>query len=184
MYFDPYVIKRDGTRVNLLNSQSLTVTVHYNIFNIDEPDTFSNLSLAGAKTNPKLAVPPAPPPPTLDSVSGVRVTWLGQDGQNLTGSEGDVHIALTGLPSGKTMTGVELSDPARSSWTLSNGLAYQQSSPSDSTTADVGFQPTRNEAGAAMVLRITYSDGSMAVIPFTGGSCDVGKRLMDTRLSG
>ena len=72
----------------------------------------------------------------------------------------------------------------RSSWTLSNGLAYQQPLPSDSTTADVGFQPTRNEAGAAMVLRITYSDGSMAVIPFTGGSCDVGKRLVDTRPSG
>jgi len=184
VYFDPYVIKSDGTRVDLLNSQSLTVTVHYNIFNIDEQDTFSNLSLTGATTDPNRAVPPAPPPPTLASVSGVRVTWLGQDGQNLTGSEGDVHIALTGLPSGKTMTGVELSDPARSSWTLSNGLAYQQSSPSDSTTADVGFQPTRNEAGAAMVLRITYSDGSMAVIPFTGGSCDVGKRLVDTRLSG
>ncbi len=184
VYFDPYVITRDGTRVNLLNTQSLTVTVHYNIFNNDEPDTFSNLSLGGAKTNPKLAVPPAPAPPTLDSVSGVQVTWKGQDGQNLTGSQGDVHIALTGLPSGKTMTGVELSDPARSSWTLSNGLAYQQSSPSDSTTADVDFQPTRDEAGAAMVLRITYSDGSMAVIPFTGGSCDVGKRLMDTRPSG
>ena len=72
----------------------------------------------------------------------------------------------------------------RSSWTLSNGLAYHQSSPSDSTTADVDFQPTRNEAGEAMVLRITYSDGSMAVIPFTGGSCDVGKRLVDTRPSG
>ena len=184
VYFDPYVIKSDGTRVDLLNSQSLTVTVHYNIFNIDEQDTFSNLSLTGATTDPNRAVPPAPPPPTLASVSGVQVTWLGQDGQNLTGSEGDVHIALTGLPSGKTMTGVELSDPARSSWTLSNGLAYQQSSPSDSTTADVGFQPTRNEAGAAMVLRITYSDGSMAVIPFTGGSCDVGKRLVDTRPSG
>ena len=112
VYFDPYVIKSDGTRVDLLNSQSLTVTVHYNIFNIDEQDTFSNLSLTGATTDPNRAVPPAPPPPTLASVSGVRVTWLGQDGQNLTGSEGDVHIALTGLPSGKTMTGVELSDPA------------------------------------------------------------------------
>ena len=184
VYFNPYIIKSDGTRVDLQDSQSLTVTVHYNIFNVDEEDTFSNLSLSGATTDPNLAVPPAPPPPTLDSVSGVQVTWLGQDGLNLTGSPGDAHIALTGLPSGKTMTGVELSDPARSSWTLSNGLAYQQPSPSDSTTADVCFQPTRNEAGAAMVLRITYSDGSMAVIPFTGGSCDVGKRLVDTRLSG
>jgi hypothetical protein len=184
VYFNPFIIKSDGTRVDLLNSQSLTVTVHYNIFNVDEEDTFSNLSLTGAMTDPNRAVPPASPPPTLDSVSGVQVTWLGQDGLNLTGEPGDVHIALTGLPSGKTMTGVELSDPARSSWTLSNGLAYQQPSPTDSTTADVCFQPTRNEAGAAMVLRITYSDGSMAVIPFTGGSCDVGKRLVDTRPSG
>src|SRR5271157_5325087 len=184
VYFNPFVIKSDGTRVDLLNSQSLTVTVHYNIFNNDEEDTFSNLSLSGVTTDPNRAVPQAPPSPTLVSVNGVQVTWLGQDGLNLTGLQGDVHLAVTGLPSGKTMTGVELSDPARSSWTLSNGLAYQQSSPSDSTTADVGFQPTRNEAGAAMVLRITYSDGSMAVIPFTGGSCDVGKRLMDTRPSG
>jgi hypothetical protein len=183
VYFDPYVIKSNGARVNLLNSQSLTVAVHYNIFGYDEPDTFSNLSLGGANTNPKRGVPPAPPP-TLVSVSGVQVTRVGQDGQNLTGGQGDVHLALTGLPSGKTMTGVELSDPARSSWTLSHGLAYQQSSPSDSTTADVDFQPTRNEAGEAMVLRITYSDGSMAVIPFTGGSCDVGKRLVDPRPSG
>ena len=113
-------------------------------------------------------------------MSGVQVTWKGQDGQNLTRSQGDVHIALTNLPSGKNMTGVESSDPASSSWTLSNGLAYQQSS----TTADVDFQPTRDEAVAAMVLRITYSDGSMAIIPFTGGSCDVGKRLVDTRPSG
>ena len=60
VYFDPYVITRDGTRVNLLNTQSLTVTVHYNIFNNDEPDTFSNLSLGGAKTNPKLRRPARP----------------------------------------------------------------------------------------------------------------------------
>jgi len=182
VYFDPYVIKSDGTRVNLRNSQSLTVTVHSNIFGYDEPDTFSNLSLGGATTNPNRAVPPAPPPPTLVSVSGVQVTWVGQDGQDLTGGQGDVHLALTGLPSGKTVTGVALSDPARSSWTTpSTDLAYRQPSP---TTADVYFQPTRNEADAAMVLRITYSDGSMAVLPFTGGSCDVGKRLVDPRPSG
>ena len=48
----------------------------------------------------------------------------------------------------------------------------------------MGFQPTRDELYAAMVLRITYSDGSMAVIPFWGGSCDVGKRLADMRSSG
>ncbi len=117
-------------------------------------------------------------------MSGVQVTWDGQDGRNLTGGQGDVHLALTNLPPGKTVTGVELSDPARSSWTWPNGLAYQQSSPSDSTAADVGFQPTRDELYAAMVLRITYSDGSMAVIPFWGGSCDVGKRLADMRSSG
>ena len=112
VYFNPYVINSDGTRVNLLNSQSLTVTVHYNIFNVNEEDTFSNLSLTGATTDPNRAVPQAPPSPTLVSVSGVQVTWDGQDGQNLTGGSGDVHIALTGLPAGKTMTGVELSDPA------------------------------------------------------------------------
>ena len=112
VYFNPYVINSDGTRVDLLNSQSLTVTVHYNIFNVDEEDTFSNLSLTGATTDPNRAVPQAPPSPTLVSVSGVQVTWDGQDGQNLTGGSGDVHIALTGLPAGKTMTGVELSDPA------------------------------------------------------------------------
>ena len=61
VYFDPYVITRDGTRVNLLNTQSLTVTVHYNIFNNDEPDTFSNLSLGGAKTNSPNS--PSRPPP-------------------------------------------------------------------------------------------------------------------------
>ena len=112
VYFNPFVIKSDGTRVDLLNSQSLTVTVHYNIFNNDEQDTFSNLSLTGATTDPNRAVPQAPPSPTLVSVSGVQVTWLGQDGLNLTGLQGDVHLAVTGLPSGKTMTGVELSDPA------------------------------------------------------------------------
>src|SRR3954454_4550833 len=184
VYFNPYVVKNDGTRVNLQNSQSLTVVVHYNIFGYDETDTFSRLSLGGAKTDPKRAAPPAPAPATLVSVSGVQVTWVGQDGQDLTGGQGDVHLALTGLPAGKTVTGVALSDPARSSWTLANGLAYRQPSPGNSTTADVDFQPTRDEAGAAMVLRITYSDGSMAVIPFTGGSCDVGKRLVDTRPSG
>ncbi len=60
VYFDPYVIESNGMQINLLNTQSLTVTVHYNIFGYDEPDTFSNLSLSGATTDPNLAVRPPP----------------------------------------------------------------------------------------------------------------------------
>ena len=45
----------------------------------------------------------------------ISASWVGQDGLDLTG-RGDVHLALSGLPRGRTVVAAYVSDPARTTF--------------------------------------------------------------------
>ncbi|MEO6809423.1 MAG: hypothetical protein ABI353_09975, partial [Isosphaeraceae bacterium] len=164
-----------------LAGQSFTTQVVYTNGKVDQT-TFT-----AEHTDPTARVtPPLPPPATI---AGVSAQWLGQDGLNLTGP-GDVHLAVKGLPGGRTVVGATLSNQAGSAW------SYQPGSPStfyadanvyalgfrraaDPTRADLSFGPVRDETGSTLTLRLALDDGSMAVVPIAGAASDLGKRAPD-----
>jgi len=141
--------------------------------------------LLGQSTNPTLQTsPPAPLPLAWNQVSA---TWVGQDGQNLTGA-GDVHVALDGLPAGRKVVAATLSDGIAGSWVYrSAGQSTYYADPSalplavaasrkNPAKADLDFPPIRNESGATMTLRLLLDDGTSTVTTFAGGFSDPGLR--------
>src|SRR5262249_16458661 len=131
-----------------LDGQSLTLTVVYNNGKIDTA-TF----LAG-HSDPALAV--APPAPVPITWNGASARWLGQDGQDH--SPGDVHVALAGLPPGRSVVAATLSDGVRGSW-VDRGAGQSSyyadpyaapltfvASAADPTRGDFFFSPDRDES--------------------------------------
>ena len=57
---------------------------------------------------PKVALPTLLP-------NTIKAAWLGQDGAQVTGL-GDVHVALSSLPSGRVPVAAVLSDSVRRTW--------------------------------------------------------------------
>jgi len=170
LYFSPQM-NMDG--------QTLTLTIDY-----ADGTTDSNTVVAGA-TNPTLRMP-VPTPVTVDE-NALAVSWLGQDGQDRAGP-GDVHLALSGLPTGQTVVAAQLTDGTLNSWDYANAgtslednnilpqpLAFQ-SNPSDPTQADVDFAPVRDESNTTMTLRLVLADGTNLVATFTGGPVNLGLR--------
>ncbi len=159
--------------------QTLTLTIDY-----ADGTTDSNTVVAGS-TDPTLRIP-APAPVTVDE-NALTVSWLGQDGQDLTGP-GDVHLALSGIPTRQTVVAAQLTDGTLNSWdyttagtslgdgnSLPQPLAFQLN-PSDPTQADVDFPPVRDESQTTMTLRLVLGDGTNLVTTFTGGAANLGLR--------
>jgi hypothetical protein len=156
---------------------TLIVTVAYANGKID------HATLTAGHTDPTLRMPaPAPVPLTWD---GISAQWVGQDGQDLAGP-GDVHVALSGLPAGRTVVGALLNDPTRIDWSYAaNGAAEPdpsglpltfRPSATDPTRADIDFPPIRDESNANLTLRLILDDGTMLATTFAGGSSDPGLR--------
>src|SRR5262249_16177791 len=138
--------------------------------------------------NPKLAMPAPAPVTVVSNAFGVR--WLGQDGQNLTGA-GSVHLALTGLPTGRTVAAAQLTDGTlnTSAYTTPGAtlsaanfgalpLGFQPGA-GDLTRADVGFPAVRDESQATLTLRLALDNGTILVSTFHGGHADPGLRTPD-----
>jgi hypothetical protein len=176
----------DPTRADLyfspqtnLDGQTLNLAITY------ANGTSDRTTVAAGPTDPTLRMS-APAAVTVVE-SALTVTWLGQDGQNLTGP-GDVHLALAGLPAGHTVVAAQLTDGTLTSWdyttagaSLQDGnagplpLAFRPD-PSDPSQADLGFPPIRDESQAAMTLRLVLDDGSNQVVTFPGGAANVALR--------
>ena len=130
---------------------------------------------------------PAPAPVTL-AWNTFAVTWMGQDGQDLTGP-GDVHLALAGLPAGRSVVSATLSDQAKASWYYSKDGSPDALDPvalpmgfragTDPDAADVDFPPIRDESNATLTLRLVLDDGTTLVTRFAGGASDPGLRSPD-----
>jgi hypothetical protein len=172
----------DPTRANLyfspignMSGQTLTVTVAYNNGKTDLDTT----SITAGTTNAALAMP-APALPSLN-LQGLSASWVGQDGLNLVGP-GDVHVSLTGLPTGASITSATLTDGSGVSWYQStaggtNPFDYNSYSlaikPTAGTaSADLCFPPFRDETGQTMTLLLNLSNGTSLATTFTGGSCN------------
>ena len=176
----------DATRATLalappsnLAGQTLTVTVAY-----ADGKSATATVVAGA-TNPSASLA-APAPFTLRSASGVSGAWIGQDGQD---AAGDVHVAISGLPAGRTVVAADISDAAGGAWQYrANGqvafaadpvswsLDYRQGP--GSTAADFFLPPSRDETGSTLTARLLLDDGSTLVTTIAGGAADLSQRSL------
>jgi hypothetical protein len=141
--------------------------------------------VTGGKSDPQRAMP-APSLPALvpNAIAG---RWLGQD-RGDTARRGSVHVALNGLPTGRSIAAVVLSDSVRGLWVARLddrvGLgADPEERPlvvrlaPDHTRADLFFLPYRDESGTNLTLRLIFDDGAMAVARLAGGACDPGLKV-------
>ena len=114
--------------------------------------------------------------------------WLGQDGTN-PGRPGDVHVAISGLPSAPAIAAAVLSNSQRGVWiyrmndrVTANVAADPSVEPftitanTESKSLDVFFPPYRDESKSTMTLRLVAADGRSSIIRFAGGICDPAKR--------
>ena len=164
-----------------LSGTSVTINVTYG----DGKTDFTSLTLG--HTNPTLAMP-APSPVSLNWTK-LQGTWIGQDGLNLSGS-GDVHLAIDGIPNGRTVASATLNDQAGTAWTyISPGATASQADPFAMTLAfkssavagraDLTFPPVRSETGETLTLVLLLDDGSHLATRMAGGAADPGLRAPD-----
>jgi hypothetical protein len=162
-----------------LQGQKLTLSLSYDTGKSDSASYVVTTSTPGNL--------PMPAPPTLPSVrTGANAQWLGQDGLNLTGA-GDVHLGVSGLPAGRTVVAATLNDSVGALWAFASSAAgsyyIDPYTPNlgfragSNGTADVTFQPIRDETGSSLSLRLQFDDGSIAILPVIGGLADVGLRV-------
>jgi hypothetical protein len=179
------VDRGDASQANLylqptrdLNGQSLTLALAYANGKTDA--TTFDVSIATPAE-----LPVAEPAPLPLERTGPAGQWMGQDGLNLTGP-GDVHLAVSNLPAGRSVVAATLNDPEGGLWAFaSSSAASYYIDPFTAALgvrvlpgghADLGFQPIRDETGATLTLRLQFDDGSIALVPIAGGAADLGLR--------
>ena len=113
----------------------------------------------------------------------VSVSWLGQDGQDLTGPtpavgpDGvqDAHIVLNHLFPGTAVRSVRISASSGVAWEsglnpdLKNNAELIRRGP-DPSTADEYFSPDRDLNGQTLRIDVTYEDGKLDHTTFVAGS--------------
>ncbi len=161
-----------------LAGQTLTVLLTYASGKTDET------TLTAGTVDPTLAMPLQPAP--VLTWNTVTLSWIGQDGLNLVGT-GDVHLAVDGLPSDRTVVAATLNDASGIDWGfVAPGSGLTAADPDEyplaiqrtpgSSHADLTMPPYVNESGAALTLVLTLDDGTMLATETTGGASDPGLR--------
>ena len=170
-----------------LDGLPLRLTIHY------ANATLEQVTLVADATDPTLRVPPASVPTPLPSA--IATQWLGQ-ADDATAGPGAARVALSGLPSGRTVVGAVLSGPDRGvSWAYTTSptasvnvepkvrpLAFRLDG-SDASKAAIAFAPEGSEQGATMTLRLNFDDGSYTLVSFASGSVDPTLRAPKPSLS-
>ncbi|WP_406696660.1 hypothetical protein V5E97_37310 [Singulisphaera sp. Ch08] len=171
---DPSIAQLFFQPVKDLAGRDLTVTISYSNGKSD------TLRIKGERTDPRLAMP-LPSVPKLEAGT-FNGRWLGQDA-SLESNRRDVHVALSGLPSGRTIEAAVLSDSVFKNWTYRSSPQIKlEVEPGerpltlrpgdDPTKADLYFTPYRNEVGATLTLRLIFGNGTSTFAQFDGGECD------------
>lgn len=157
-----------------LQGQALTLKMVY------ANDKADQTQVTAGACDPARGVPP--PPMFVLQPNAITARWLGQDGRDITG-RGDIHVALAGLPAGRTVIGATLSDPCGGLWqwqatgTPSGDALPLAFVPSPAhPTADLYFPPYRDEAGDMLTLRLTLDDGATTLVSVQGRQCDPFRR--------
>ena len=128
----------------------------------------------------------------LLSSGNETATWLGQDGKDYTGlhpvvgPDGvqDIHIQISGLPTNRMIKSLEVQGFGGGHWqygvtnNLSRAVVIQKVG---AGTADLYFNPDRNETGRPFQINLIYGDGSTAVISFQGGIAQMNLQPMNLR---
>ena len=141
--------------------------------------------LTAGRCDPALPMPQAPLP-RIEEKRTVTAKWLGQDGAGRN-RPGDVHVALSGLPTSSPLAAVVLSGTVRGTWVFRarDGVALTPDpgaqpmdvilSP-DRTSADLFFPPDRDGTGDTFLVRFLWAGGRMSLARFPGGAADPGRR--------
>jgi hypothetical protein len=167
LYFSP--------KTNLAGG-SLTITINYADGHTDAA------TLTAGATDPSLAMPaPAPSPIAWN---GVTAQWSGQDGAG-SSTPGMAHVAVSGLPAGRSIVAAALTDGVAGSWSFASAKNTNVAFTTDpnaapltvnqgGTSANLAFAPVRSEAGTPLTLRLLLDDGTTVATQFPGGAADPG----------
>lgn len=161
LYFNP---------VAGLTGQTLTVTVVYT------SGKSSQVTVVAGSSDPNLRMPTAPMP--VVNWGTLTAGWIGQDGVDLAGA-GSVRITVGGLPAGRSVVSASISDGSLANWSYqavggSSNLAFRRST-TNTSQADLGFLPIRDESGETLTLVVTLDDGSIHAVRFAGGAVDLSR---------
>ncbi|WP_422926078.1 hypothetical protein [Singulisphaera sp. PoT] len=147
-------------------------------------DRGDSATLESGRFEPSLATQKMPMPALVANT--IEARWLGQDDSGGP-NPGDVHIALSGLPTSPKVAHAVLNDGIQGNWIYrgdqkvplhadpyDNPLTWKSGkSPAE---ADLYFSPNRDEADTTLLLRLVLADGSMTVVLIPGKACDLSKR--------
>lgn len=125
------------------------------------------------------------------AVSGI---WLGQDGHDVVGSAQnappndiqDIHIAISNLPTDRTVVRVETLGYGGGRWVYNGPWGATPTGwiqAPGATTADLFLDPYMVETGRLFFVSLTYDDGTNFVCQVQGGTADPNLRMPSARAS-
>lgn len=131
-------------------------------------------------------------PRTMMDAQGLVGTWLGQDRHDFVGPSSvlgpsgvqDIHIALNGLPAGRSVVSASVGGLGGGEW-LYRGHPGPWAAAlvrSGSTTADVYLEPYQVETGRPFAVELRFDDGSSASTWLNGGTASPSVRMPDASL--
>ncbi len=118
--------------------------------------------------------------PSMLEGAGPVAKWVGQDGKDFVGGEPgpngyqDVHIVLSGLPVGRTLTEVVFKGHGRGLWNnqVTNKAAVHIVKGSKPGSFDFYLEPFERETGREFELKWKLDDGRAGGLYFPGGKAD------------
>lgn len=132
------------------------------------------------------AVAPGQSRKARSSMSSGR--WVGQDGHDVAGRSPapgpdgvqDVHIALEGIPAGRSVRAATLTAHGGGEWTFNrpgNAWSCVVERHASATRADLYFQPAQAETGRPFQLRLELDDGRTVALAVQGGRSNPDLRM-------
>jgi hypothetical protein len=87
----------------------------------------------------------------------------------------DIHIALSGLPTNRTIRSARVSGDGGGIWDWNlrtRNWAASLVRSGRAATADLYIQPSRRETGRRFVIELTYDDNTTATLEVAGGAAE------------